>query len=207
MKTPTLIGAIERDLDAGRAAVIQIISTGETPMERRLSEFPSEEWGDVQVDINTARICPRLSGAQLPDATLRAVHRQRGQSLLQAGLSRRPAGAVSRCRRTPRSPNREACIARPIQGAPDQIVQRFGTEMVAEVTGRSCQSAPKTDPLSASKIDPFRCGKCSSAAVGPADPAVQAHAPAGGLVDCATQKGNWLVRAITPCRQSRITVM
>ena len=50
MKTPTLIGAIERDLDAGRAAVIQIISTGEAQMKRRLSEIPSQEWGDVQVD-------------------------------------------------------------------------------------------------------------------------------------------------------------
>ena len=51
MKTPTLIGAIERDLDAGHAAVIQIVSTGEALMERRLADIPTEEWGDVQVDI------------------------------------------------------------------------------------------------------------------------------------------------------------
>jgi predicted RNA methylase len=51
MKTPTLIGSVERDLKAGHAAVIQIVSTGEALMERRLSEIPTEEWGDVQVDI------------------------------------------------------------------------------------------------------------------------------------------------------------
>ena len=51
MKTPTLIRAIERDLEAGHAAVIQIVSTGEALMERRLAEIPTEEWGDVQVDI------------------------------------------------------------------------------------------------------------------------------------------------------------
>jgi predicted RNA methylase len=51
MKTPTLIAAIERDLLAGHAAVIQIVSTGEALMERRLADIPSEEWGDVQVDI------------------------------------------------------------------------------------------------------------------------------------------------------------
>jgi hypothetical protein len=51
MKTPTLIAAIERDLEAGHAAVIQIVSTGEALMERRLAEIPTEEWGDVQVDI------------------------------------------------------------------------------------------------------------------------------------------------------------
>jgi hypothetical protein len=51
MKTPTLIGAIERDLQAGHAAVIQVVSTGEALMERRLSDIPTEDWGDVQVDI------------------------------------------------------------------------------------------------------------------------------------------------------------
>jgi len=31
--------------------VIQIVSTGEALMERRLAEIPTEDWGDVQVDI------------------------------------------------------------------------------------------------------------------------------------------------------------
>jgi hypothetical protein len=51
MKTPALIAAVGRDLEAGHAAVIQIVSTGEALMERRLSEIPTEEWGDVSVDI------------------------------------------------------------------------------------------------------------------------------------------------------------
>jgi predicted RNA methylase len=51
MKTPSLIASVERDLAAGHAAVIQIVSTGEALMERRLAEIPTEEWGDVQVDI------------------------------------------------------------------------------------------------------------------------------------------------------------
>ena len=51
MKTPTLIGSIERDLEAGHAAVIQIVSTGEALMERRLAQLPTEEWNDVRVDI------------------------------------------------------------------------------------------------------------------------------------------------------------
>ena len=51
VKTPSLIRSIERDLDDGHAAVIQIVSTGEALMERRLAEIPTEEWGDVRVDI------------------------------------------------------------------------------------------------------------------------------------------------------------
>ena len=51
MKTPTLVHSIERDLADGHAAVIQIVSTGEALMERRLAEIPTEEWNDVRVDI------------------------------------------------------------------------------------------------------------------------------------------------------------
>jgi predicted RNA methylase len=51
MKTPSLIAAIDADLAAGHASVIQIVSTGEALMERRLAEIPTEDWGDVQVDI------------------------------------------------------------------------------------------------------------------------------------------------------------
>ncbi|CAH1668249.1 hypothetical protein CHELA41_23079 [Hyphomicrobiales bacterium] len=51
MKTPTLIRSISVDLEAGHAAVIQIVSTGEALMERRLADLPTEEWNDVRVDI------------------------------------------------------------------------------------------------------------------------------------------------------------
>jgi hypothetical protein len=51
MKTPTLIQSIERDLAAGHAAGLQLVSTGEALMERRLAGIPTEEWGDLAVDI------------------------------------------------------------------------------------------------------------------------------------------------------------
>ncbi len=65
MKTPTLIASIEADLSAGHAAVIQIVSTGEALMERRLSEIPTEEWNDIRVDITPREYV--LSGT--PDKT------------------------------------------------------------------------------------------------------------------------------------------
>ena len=55
MKTPTLIHSISRDLDEGHSAVIQIVSTGEALMERRLADLPTEEWNDVRMDITPRR--------------------------------------------------------------------------------------------------------------------------------------------------------
>ena len=145
MKTPALIAAVERDLEAGHAAVIQIVSTGEALMERRLSEIPTEEWGDVQVDITPREYVLDYLSHGFPDPAVRAVHRR-----AKATLSSRPVyrdGQPVQCReaveRRDRMIERLASLA-PVQGALDQIVQRFGTDMVAEVTGRSRRIVRKT---------------------------------------------------------------
>jgi hypothetical protein len=52
MKTPTLLRAIEGDLAAGHASVVQIVSTGEALMERRLAEIPTEDWNDLNTDLS-----------------------------------------------------------------------------------------------------------------------------------------------------------
>jgi predicted RNA methylase len=65
MKTPTLIRSVTADQAAGHAAVIQIVSTGEALMERRLAEIPTEEWNDLTVDVTPREYV--LSG--VPDKT------------------------------------------------------------------------------------------------------------------------------------------
>ena len=137
MKTPALIAAVERDLEAGHAAVIQIVSTGEALMERRLAEIPTEEWGDVQVDITPREYVLDYLAHGFPTQLFEPFTDGEGN------LSSRPVyrdGQPVQCReaveRRDRMIERLASLA-PVQGALDQIVQRFGTEMVAEVTGRS----------------------------------------------------------------------
>ena len=51
MKCPSLIRAIEADLASGRSSVIQLVSTGEALMERRIAEIPASEWDDLSVDL------------------------------------------------------------------------------------------------------------------------------------------------------------
>ncbi len=75
MKTPSLIASVERDLRDGHAAVVQIVSTGEALMERRLAEIPTEEWGDVQVDITPREYVLDYLAHSVPDPALRALHR------------------------------------------------------------------------------------------------------------------------------------
>jgi predicted RNA methylase len=137
MKTPTLIASIDRDLQAGHAAVVQIVSTGEALMERRLAEIPTEEWNDVRVDITPREYVLDYLAHSFPvqlyepftdsegNLSSRPVYRE-GQPVESREAVRRRDNLIEHLASLP-----------PVPGALDQIVQRFGVDVVAEVTGRS----------------------------------------------------------------------
>ena len=147
MKTPTLIRSIERDLGEGHTAVIQIVSTGEALMERRLAEIPTEEWNDVRVDITPREYVLDYLAHSFP------VQLYEPFSDSEGNLSSRPVyhdGQPVESREA--VARRDELIERlaamtPVPGALDQIVQRFGTDLVAEVTGRSRRVVRKGERL------------------------------------------------------------
>jgi hypothetical protein len=137
MKTPTLIRSIERDLADGHAAVVQIVSTGEALMERRLAEILTEEWNDVRIDITPREYVLDYLAHSFPVQLYEPFTDGEGnlssRPVFRDGQPVESREAVAR---------RDELIERlaslpPVPGALDQIVQRFGADMVAEVTGRS----------------------------------------------------------------------
>ena len=163
MKTPTLIAAIDADLTAGHAAVIQIVSTGEALMERRLSEIPTDEWNDVRVDITPREACLDYLAHSFPVQLYEPFTDSEGN------LSSRPVtrdGQPVECREAVR--RRDALIEHlaslpPVPGALDQIVQRFGTDLVAEVTGRSRRIVRKGEGSAARLVVESRAGSANLA--------------------------------------------
>ncbi|MER9121272.1 strawberry notch family protein [Mesorhizobium sp. M0954] len=145
MMTPTLIGAIEQDLADGHAAVVQIVSTGEALMERRLAEIPTEEWSDLHVDITPREYVggylmhsfPTQLFEQYSDAEgnvySRPVHDEDGNPVQCREAVRRRGEMIEKLASLP-----------PVGSALDQIIHHFGTDTVAEVTGRSRRIVKKT---------------------------------------------------------------
>ncbi|MER9300267.1 strawberry notch family protein [Mesorhizobium sp. M0621] len=145
MMTPTLIGAIERDRVEGHSAVVQIVSTGEALMERRLAEIPTEEWSDLHVDVT-----PReYVGGYLMHAFPTQLFEEYSDA--EGNLYSRPVhdedGNPVQCREAVR--RRDEMVERlaslpPVGSALDQIIHHFGTDTVAEVTGRTRRIVKKT---------------------------------------------------------------
>ena len=138
MQCPSLIRAVEADLDAGRSAVIQLVSTGEALMERRIAEIPASEWNDLSIDLTPRDgVLSYLQYAfpvQLYDcftddegnpASRLATDEDGNPILSQDALQRRQA-LIERLASLP-----------PVPTALDRIVHHFGHEAVAEITGRS----------------------------------------------------------------------
>ena len=163
MKTPTLIASIDADLVAGHSAVIQIVSTGEALMKRRLSDIPTEEWSDIRVDITPREYVLDYLAHSFPVQLYEPFTDSEGK------LSSRPVfrdGQPVECREAAR--RRDALIEKlaslpPVPGALDQIVQRFGTDLVAEVTGRSRRIVRKGDGPAARLVVESRAGSANLA--------------------------------------------
>ena len=146
MKCPSLIRAIEADLDAGRSAVIQLVSTGEALMERRIAEIPASEWDDLGIDLTPREHVLDFLAHAFP------VQLQEPFTDADGNLMSRPAvdadGHPVLCQEA--LAQRDALLERlaslpPVPSALDQVVQHFGHEAVAEVTGRSRRVLRITD--------------------------------------------------------------
>ena len=146
MKCPSLIRAIEADLADSRSAVVQLVSTGEALMERRIAEIPASEWDDLSIDLTPREYVLDFLAHAFP------VQLQEPFTDDDGNVMSRPVFDADRnpvlCQEA--VAKRDALIQRlgslpPVQAALDQIVHRFGHDAVAEVTGRSRRVLRITD--------------------------------------------------------------
>ncbi|MGI8397585.1 strawberry notch-like NTP hydrolase domain-containing protein [Agrobacterium deltaense] len=146
MKTPALMSAIKTDVEEGHAAIVQIISTGQSLIERRLAEIPTEEWSDIQVDVTPREIVAEYLNNSFPTQLFEEY------SDAEGNLLSRPVydadGNPVLCREA--VARRDTLLERlgslpAIPTALDQIVQQFGTGQVAEITGRGRRIVRRED--------------------------------------------------------------
>lgn len=137
LKAPSLVAAIRSDLAEDRSAVIQIVSTNEAVMERRLASIPPEEWSNLSVDLTPREYVLDYLREAFPVHLMEAVEDAEGQVTLTPVMEEgRPVLSQEALVRREALIERMVCLPA-VPGVLDALLDAFGTEAVAEITGRS----------------------------------------------------------------------
>lgn len=138
MKLPSLIPAIEADLAAGQAVVVQLVSTAEAMLDRRLADLSPEEREALEIDLSPREYVIDYLSVAFPTRQMKVFTDAEGNRRSEP-LSDEEGRPVH-CQAALRARDaliEELCALPPIGTALDALLERFGPEGVAEVTGRS----------------------------------------------------------------------
>ncbi|WP_339913146.1 bifunctional class I SAM-dependent methyltransferase/DEAD/DEAH box helicase [uncultured Brevundimonas sp.] len=137
LKAPSLIGSIREDLVQDRSAVVQIVSTNEAVMERRLSSIPPEEWNNLSIDLTPREYVLDYLREAFPVHLMEAIEDKDGNvTMVPVMDGGRPAVSQEALGRRQVLIERMACLPA-VPGVLDAVLEAFGTDAVAEITGRS----------------------------------------------------------------------
>jgi hypothetical protein len=138
IKCPSLIRAIEADLEAGHCAVVQLVSTGEALLNRKLSQIPSDEWDDLQIDLTPKESIFEYLLRAFPTQLHETYTDSRGNERTRPvyDYQGNPVESVEALELREELIESLALLP-PVPCALDQLIWHFGANQVAEITGRS----------------------------------------------------------------------
>src|SRR6202035_3138382 len=137
-----------RDREEDHAVVLQVVSTNESLLDRRLAEIPASEWADLSIDITPREYVLDYLSHSFPTQLFELYSDDEGNILSRPAYDADGNPVISReaVERRDRMIEHLAALP-PVQGALDQILHRFGTDLAAEVTGRSRRIVRRQDRL------------------------------------------------------------
>ena len=138
MMTPSVIEAIRRDLELGASAVIQIVTTGEALLTRRLDGVSEAERADLNLDLTPREYVLDYLESAFPVELQRVIEDGDGVVTTETVLDE-ITGAPVLSREA--EAMRDALICQlgaldSVTTAIDQVLWAFGPDAVAEITGR-----------------------------------------------------------------------
>jgi predicted RNA methylase len=137
MKLPSLLSAIDADLAGGRAAVVQLVSTGEAMLTRRLADAAADGGTDA-IDPSPREYVIDYLTAAFPTRQMLVFTDAEGNT--RSEPLNDDEGRPVHCQAALRARDElveQLCALPRIVTALDALIERFGTDRVAEVTGRS----------------------------------------------------------------------
>lgn len=138
MKLPSLVAAIEQERDAGHHVIVQLVTTAESLLDRRLASLPVDERADLEIELSPREYMIDYLKTAFPTRMLQVFTGTDGnpRSELMTDAAGNPVHSQEAVRARDRLIE-TLCGMPPIPTALDALLGHFGTDCVAEVTGRS----------------------------------------------------------------------
>ncbi|KKN12615.1 hypothetical protein LCGC14_1014680, partial [marine sediment metagenome] len=137
MQTPSVIKSIEKDLEKGRSAVIQLTSTNEADQERALAKLGEEESLD-DFDITPRDMLMQLIEHSFPVNQYETYIDENGNERSRLVVDSQDKPVINREAVTMRERLLDEIGSIRVPESPlDMIIRHFGHKNVSEVTGRS----------------------------------------------------------------------
>lgn len=138
MKLPSLLPAIETALQAEQSAVIQLVTTSEALLSRRLADLDPADRAELALDLSPRELVMDYLEAAFPTRAMEIISDDDGneRSRPRSDVDGNPVHSEEALQI--RADTLELLGAMPpIAPALDAVIERFGTDAVAEVTGRT----------------------------------------------------------------------
>lgn len=138
MKLPTVIAAIEVDLAEGRQPVVQLVTTSEAMLDRYLASLSAQERAHLDVQLSPLELMIQYLKAAFPTRQMR-IYKDAGGEPRSEPMRDEDGNAVF-CAQAIRARDElieQLCAMPAIPGALDALIAHFGTDRIAEVTGRT----------------------------------------------------------------------
>jgi len=181
LKLPTVLRSIEEHLAANQSVVLQLVTTAESVLDRRLDALTPEERADLDVDLS-----PREA---VIDYLIRAFP-VRQMEIFTDDTGQPHSRPMSDERGNPvLNPDAEAardaliehiCGLPPIKPALDAVIGHFGPDAVAEVTGRTRRIVETAGGGQRLETRSTRSGQADTAAFMRGDKRILVFSDAGG---------------------------
>lgn len=138
MKLPSLLPAISQALDDGMSVVVQLVSTSEALLDRRLADLDAEDRAELAIDLSPKELCLTYLQHAFPTRAMESYFDEEGneRSRPLIGADGNPVHCPEAIRIRDDTIELLAALP-PIASALDAIITRFGVDVVAEVTGRT----------------------------------------------------------------------
>ena len=146
MKLPTVLRAAEAHLAAGQSVVLQLVTTAESILDRRLDELDADARAELEIDLSPREYVVDYLVRAFPTRQMRVFTDDTGKA--------RSEPMVDEAGRPVFNPDAERardalveqiCALPPIMAALDALLEHFGHVRVAEVTGRTRRLVTKSD--------------------------------------------------------------